>query len=97
MGKPSVRMMSATGKDGTIEFLLILLKEERDKRKEVEMNLEHTKTILDEMIGIQSHRERNNHHILHGNDSYFHRGRVECDNGVDEVDYSSSKNNGEIL
>ena len=83
-----VEMEAATGKDATIEFLLILLKEERDKRKEVEMNLEHTKTILDEMVAIQSQRERNGH--------CFHRGRIERDNGVDEVDYSSSKNNAEI-
>ena len=82
-----VEMEAATGKDATIEFLLILLKEERDKRKEVEMNLEHTKTNLDEMVAIQSQRERNSHCL--------HRGRIECDNGVDEVDYSSSENNAE--
>ena len=83
-----VEMESAVGKEATIEFLLTLLKEERDKRKEVEMNLEHTKTVLDEVVAIQSQRERNEHH--------FHRGCLECDVGVDEVDYSLSKNSAEI-
>ena len=83
-----VVMEQPTGKDVLIEFLLTLLKEERDKRKELEINLEHTKTVLNEMVVTHTQRERNNHH--------FHRGCVECDVGIDEVDYSLSKNSDEI-
>lgn len=83
-----VVMEQPTGKDVLIEFLLTLLKEERDKRKELEINLEHTKTLLNEMVVTHTQRERNNHHL--------HRGCVECDVGIDEVDYSLSKNSDEI-
>ena len=70
-------MESSTSKDAMIEFLLILLKEERDKRREVETDLENTKLILNEMASVQRENEKNKYR--------FHRGQVVCDTGVDEV------------
>ena len=70
-------MESPTSKDAMIEFLLILLKEERDKRREVETDLENTKLILNEMANIQRENEKNKYRFL--------KGQVVCDAGVDEV------------
>lgn len=73
--KASIAMESPVSKDEIIELLLLILKEEREKRKEAQTNLENTKIVLDEMYALQRQRGYR-----------FHQGRLECDGGVDEVD-----------
>ena len=73
----------STGKDVLIEFLLELLKEERDqRRKETEENAGFIRDLMSKFDKLETDIifERHTRHL--------HRcvGRIVCDSGEDEVD-----------
>ena len=85
-GKPSVEMEPPTRKDTTLEFLLQLLKEEREKRREVESELVILKTILEAQQQKKMNQYRINREasIQNIRENYYRKqhhehGKISCD------------------
>ena len=79
----SLRNDMSTGKDVLIEFLLELLKEERDQgRKETEENAGLIRDLMSKFEKLETDVifERHTRHL------HCRVGRIVCDGGEDEVD-----------
>ena len=72
-------------KDQVIDLLLEIVKEERQKRKELQISLDHTKVLLDGMYAQQRQYEKREAVLNNIQTRYY--GRIECDDpGIDEID-----------
>lgn len=74
-------MESSTNKEVMLAFLLELLQEEKNKRKETEVELKHSKYLLDEMYTVQRKEMRKRYTRQFGIP-----GNVECDGDEDIID-----------
>ena len=83
----SFELEMATVKDLMVEFFMELLKEEREKRKQMEKELAESNKLTTELIEKIHKLETDiilERHCRVTNQ--YRHGRVECDDGVDEVD-----------
>ena len=89
MRKPPVRMESLGEKDTMLAFLLQLLKEEREKRREVESELVILKAILEplQQKEVDHYRKKREASIQDIRENYYRKHRHErvvCDGGADD-------------
>ena len=91
MGKPSVRMELLREKETMLEFLLQLLKEEREKRREAESEVVILKTILEplQQKEVDHYQKKRDVSIQNIRENYYRKqphkhGRVVCDGGTDD-------------
>ena len=89
MRNPPVRMESLGEKDTMLAFLLQLLKEEREKRREVESELAVLKTIVEplQQKEVDHYRKKREASIQDIRENYYRKHRHErvvCDGGTDD-------------
>ena len=89
MRKPPVRMESLGEKDTMLAFLLQLLKEEREKRREVESELAVLKTIVEplQQKEVDHYRKKREASIQDIRENYYRKHRHErvvCDSATDD-------------